>query len=31
LRATIDWYRDNEWWWGPMKADVETRYAERGQ
>ncbi|MGW0161076.1 dTDP-glucose 4,6-dehydratase [Mycobacterium sp. NPDC003323] len=31
LRATIDWYRDNESWWGPLKADVEARYAERGQ
>jgi dTDP-glucose 4,6-dehydratase len=31
LRATIDWYRDNEWWWGPMKAEVEARYAEQGR
>lgn len=31
LRATIDWYRDNEWWWAPLKAAVEARYAERGQ
>jgi dTDP-glucose 4,6-dehydratase len=31
LRATIEWYRDNEWWWGPLKAGVESRYAERGQ
>lgn len=31
LRATIDWYRSNESWWGPLKADVEKRYAERGQ
>ena len=31
LRATIDWYRDNEWWWAPMKAEVEARYTERGQ
>ncbi len=31
LRATIDWYRDNEWWWGPLKAEVEARYTERGQ
>ena len=31
LRATIEWYRDNEWWWGPLKAEVEARYAERGQ
>ena len=31
LRATIDWYRTNESWWGPLKDDVEARYAERGQ
>ena len=31
LRSTIDWYRDNEWWWGPLKADVEARYARAGQ
>jgi len=31
LRATIDWYRNNEWWWGPGKAEIESRYAERGQ
>jgi dTDP-glucose 4,6-dehydratase len=31
LRATIEWYRGNEWWWGPLKEDVEARYAQRGQ
>lgn len=31
LRATVDWYRTNESWWGPLKADVEARYAERGR
>jgi dTDP-glucose 4,6-dehydratase len=31
LRATIDWYRDNESWWGPLKDAVETSYAGRGQ
>ena len=31
LGATIQWYRDNEWWWGPLKADVEARYGERNQ
>ena len=31
LQATIDWYRENEWWWGPMKAATEAGYAERGQ
>lgn len=31
LRATIDWYRANESWWGPLKDAVEARYEERGQ
>ena len=31
LAATIDWYRNNEWWWAPLKANVEARYADRGQ
>lgn len=31
LRATIDKYRENEWWWAPLKAAVEARYHERGQ
>jgi dTDP-glucose 4,6-dehydratase len=29
LRATIDWYRDHESWWGPLKDAVEAKYAER--
>jgi dTDP-glucose 4,6-dehydratase len=31
LAATIAWYRENEWWWGPLKDRVEKGYAERGQ
>ncbi|RDH75994.1 dTDP-glucose 4,6-dehydratase [Mycolicibacterium moriokaense] len=31
LRATIDWYRDNESWWGPLKDKVEAGYQKRGQ
>lgn len=31
LRATIEWYCANEWWWAPLKEQVEARYAERGQ
>ncbi len=27
LRATIDWYRDNEAWWRPAKDAVEQKYA----
>ena len=31
LRATIDWYQDNEAWWRPLKAEVEAKYAAQGQ
>ena len=31
LQSTIEWYRDNEWWWGPLKSDVEARYTKVGQ
>ena len=31
LAATVDWYRDNEAWWGPLKAQVEAEYAAQGQ
>lgn len=31
LRATVEWYRDNESWWRPLKDGVEAAYAERGQ
>ena len=31
LAATIDWYRANEAWWGPVKEAVEARYARKGQ
>jgi dTDP-glucose 4,6-dehydratase len=31
LRATIEWYRDNESWWGPLKDAVEAGYEGRGQ
>ena len=31
LRETISWYRDNEWWWCPLKARTEARYAEIGR
>jgi dTDP-glucose 4,6-dehydratase len=30
LRSTIDWYRENEPWWGPLKAAVEARYEQWG-
>lgn len=31
LEQTVEWYRANEWWWRPGKADVEKRYALSGQ
>jgi dTDP-glucose 4,6-dehydratase len=31
LRATIEWYRDNESWWRPLKDAVEAGYEERAQ
>ncbi|MGY3519988.1 dTDP-glucose 4,6-dehydratase [Micromonospora sp. PTRAS2] len=31
LVATVDWYRRNEWWWGPQKAATEARYAAIGR
>ncbi len=31
LVATIDWYRENESWWGPQKAATEAKYREQGQ
>ncbi len=31
LAGTIEWYRDNEWWWAPLKEQVEAGYAKRGQ
>jgi dTDP-D-glucose 4,6-dehydratase len=24
LKATIDWYKKNEAWWGPLKKDKFT-------
>ncbi|OBK70490.1 dTDP-glucose 4,6-dehydratase [Mycobacterium sp. 1274761.0] len=31
LSATIDWYRNNESWWGPLKEAVEATYEKQGQ
>lgn len=30
LRATIDWYRENEDWWAPSKDATEAFYASKG-
>ena len=31
IADTIDWYRDNQAWWRPMKAATEAKYAKTGQ
>ncbi len=31
LRDTIDWYRANENWWGPLKEAAEARYTALGR
>jgi dTDP-glucose 4,6-dehydratase len=31
LARTIEWYRENEDWWRPRKAETEAKYAETGQ
>jgi dTDP-glucose 4,6-dehydratase len=31
LGKTVEWYRDNEWWWRPLKKEAEKLYAKTGQ
>ena len=31
LKATIEWYRDNEAWWRPAKEATEAKYKAQGQ
>jgi dTDP-glucose 4,6-dehydratase len=31
LGKTVDWYKDNEWWWRPLKAKAEELYQNTGQ
>ncbi len=31
LAATVDWYRENEWWWKPHKEATEARYQAIGR
>ncbi|MGI6032940.1 MAG: dTDP-glucose 4,6-dehydratase [Coriobacteriales bacterium] len=31
LAATIEWYRENEAWWRPVKEATEARYKAQGQ
>ena len=29
LERTVDWYRDNEWWWEPIRSGAYRAYYER--
>jgi dTDP-glucose 4,6-dehydratase len=29
LRRTVEWYRDNEWWWEPIRSGEYRAYYER--
>jgi dTDP-glucose 4,6-dehydratase len=29
LAQTVDWYRENEWWWGPIRSGEYREYYER--
>jgi dTDP-glucose 4,6-dehydratase len=29
LALTVSWYRDNEWWWGPIRSGEYREYYER--
>ena len=29
LAQTVDWYRDHEWWWGPIRSGEYREYYER--
>ncbi len=31
LAATIDWYKQNDWWWKPAKEATEAKYKELGR
>lgn len=31
LEKTIDWYKNNEWWWKPQKERAEELYKKTGQ
>lgn len=31
LASTVEWYKDNEWWWKPLKAEAEELYTKTGQ
>ncbi len=30
ILETIEWYKANEAWWGPLKHETEAKYAQKG-
>ncbi len=31
LEKTVNWYRENQWWWRPLKRRIERFYAKTKQ
>ncbi|MEK7061143.1 MAG: dTDP-glucose 4,6-dehydratase [Patescibacteria group bacterium] len=31
LTKTVDWYKENSWWWKPLKEEAEKLYEKTGQ
>ena len=31
IKKTVEWYRQNEWWWRPLKKRAEKLYEKTGQ
>ena len=31
LKETIDWYKNNEWFWKPLKEEAEKFYKKIGR
>lgn len=31
LIKTVEWYKNNQWWWGPLKKKTEAFYQKTGQ
>ena len=31
LAETVEWFKDNEWWWRPLKKESEKLYEKTGQ
>jgi dTDP-glucose 4,6-dehydratase len=29
IEKAVDWYRDNEWWWAPIRSGEYREYYER--